>query len=51
MHRTQMDPNTPMARMPEEMQRAWRSREYYQLAESRVGPDIKGENNLFARIP
>ncbi len=49
MHRTQMDPNTPMARLPEEMQRRWRSHEYYQLAASRVGPDVEGENDLFAR--
>lgn len=50
MHRTQMDPNTPMARLPEEMQRRWRSHEYYQLAASRVGPDVEGENDLFARV-
>jgi LmbE family N-acetylglucosaminyl deacetylase len=49
MHRTQMDPNTPMARLPEEVGRRWRSNEYYQLAASRVGPDVKGENDLFAR--
>lgn len=50
MHRTQMDPNTPIARLPEEVQRRWRSREYYQLAASRVGPDVEGENDLFARV-
>jgi len=50
MHRTQMDPNTPIARLPEEIQRRWRSNEYYQLAASRVGPDVKGENDLFARV-
>ena len=50
MHRTQMDPNTPMARMPEEIQRTWRSHESYQLAASRVGPDVPNENDLFARI-
>ncbi len=49
MHRTQMDPNNPMARMPEEVQRKWRRYEYYQLAASRVGPDVPGENDLFAR--
>lgn len=49
MHRTQMDPNTPMARLPEEVQRRWRSHEHYQLAASRVGPDVAGENDLFAR--
>jgi LmbE family N-acetylglucosaminyl deacetylase len=50
MHRTQMDPNNAMARLPEEIQRRWRSHEYYQLAASRVGPDVAGENDLFARV-
>lgn len=50
MHRTQMDPNNTMAQLPEEIQRRWRSHEYYQLAASRVGPDIAGENDLFARV-
>ena len=50
MHRTQMDPNNAMARLPEEMRRRWRSHEYYQLAASRVGPDVAGENDLFARV-
>jgi LmbE family N-acetylglucosaminyl deacetylase len=49
MHRTQMDPNNTMAQLPEEIQRSWRSKEYYQLAASRVGPDVEGENDLFAR--
>src|SRR6266568_5418236 len=50
MHRTQMDPNSFMAQLPEEIQRKWRSFEYYQLAASRVGPDVEGENDLFAHI-
>ncbi len=50
MHRTQMNPNTVMAQIPEELQRRWRSIECFQLATSRVGPDVIGENNLFARI-
>jgi LmbE family N-acetylglucosaminyl deacetylase len=50
MHRTQMDPNNAMAQLPEEVQRRWRSDEYYQLAASRVGPDVEGENDLFARV-
>ncbi len=50
MHRTQMDPTNTMARLPEELQRKWRSHEYYQLAASRVGPDVPGENDLFARV-
>jgi mycothiol S-conjugate amidase len=49
MHRTQMDPNNPMAKIPEEVQRKWRRYEYYQLAASRVGADVLGENDLFAR--
>src|SRR5437588_7439939 len=50
MHRTQMDPNNAMARLPEEVQRKWRSSEYFQLAATRVGPDVEGENDLFARV-
>ncbi len=50
MHRTQMDPNTPLAQIPEGIQRQWRSHEIYQLAASRVGPDVPGENDLFARV-
>ena len=50
MHRTQMDPNNIMAQIPEELQRRWRSLECYQLATSRVGPDVVGENDLFARV-
>ena len=50
MHRTQLDPNNLMAKIPEEIQRNWRSHECYQLAASRVGPDVPGENDLFARI-
>ena len=50
MHRTQLDPNNLMAKIPEEIQRNWRNHECYQLAASRVGPDVPGENNLFARI-
>ncbi len=51
MHRTQMDPNSPLARMPELLQRKWRSQECYQLVTSRVGADVAGENDLFARVP
>jgi len=50
MHRTQMDPNNFMAKIPEELQRKWRGFESYHLAASRVGPDINGENDLFARV-
>jgi len=50
MHRTQLDPNNLIAKIPEEIQQNWRSHECYQLAASRVGPDVPGENNLFARI-
>jgi mycothiol S-conjugate amidase len=50
MHRTQMDPNNAMAQLPEEIQRRWRSNEYFQLAASRVGPDAEDENDLFARV-
>jgi len=50
MHRTQMDPNSFMAKVPEEIQRKWRGYECFQLAASRVGPDVAGENDLFARV-
>jgi LmbE family N-acetylglucosaminyl deacetylase len=51
LHRTQMNPNAPFARMPQEIQRKWNGTESYQLAASRVGPDMMGENDLFTRIP
>ncbi|HKV57587.1 MAG TPA: PIG-L family deacetylase [Ktedonobacteraceae bacterium] len=50
MHRTQMDPNNAMAQIPPDMQRKWRMYEYFQLAATRVGPDVEGENDLFARV-
>ncbi len=50
MHRTQMNSNIAMTQLPQEIQRRWRSHEYYQLAATRVGPDVKGENDLFARV-
>lgn len=50
MHRTQLNTNAAFAAIPEEVQRKWRNYEYYQLAASRVGPDVPGENNLFARV-
>lgn len=50
MHRTQLDPNNLMAQVPEEVRRKWSGHECYQLAASRVGPDVPGENDLFARI-
>jgi LmbE family N-acetylglucosaminyl deacetylase len=50
MHRTQMGSMSFMAQLPEEIKRKWRGYECYQLAASRVGPDIKGENDLFARV-
>lgn len=50
MHRTQMNPNMLMAQIPEDLQRRWRSLECYQLATSRVGLDIIGENDLFAHV-
>jgi LmbE family N-acetylglucosaminyl deacetylase len=49
LHRTQQN-TRPMSHMPEELQRKLYNTEYYQLATSRVGPDIVGENDLFARI-
>jgi LmbE family N-acetylglucosaminyl deacetylase len=50
-HRTQVSPNAAMSHMPPELQRKWRGTEFFELAASRVGPDVIGENNLFARVP
>lgn len=49
-HRTQMNPNSSFARIPAEVQREWRKYEYYHLAATRVGADVAGEDDLFARI-
>jgi LmbE family N-acetylglucosaminyl deacetylase len=49
-HRTQMGTVSFMTRIPQEIQRRWRGYEYYQLAASRVGPDLPGDNDLFAHI-
>jgi LmbE family N-acetylglucosaminyl deacetylase len=51
MHRTQLGSASFMAKIPEEIQRDWRKYECYQLAASRVGPDVPGENDLFAHVP
>jgi LmbE family N-acetylglucosaminyl deacetylase len=50
MHRTQANSNAIMAELPKEILLGWRSHEYYQLAATRVGPDVAGENDLFARV-
>lgn len=50
MHRTQVNSGAAFADIPQEVQRQWRNYEYYQLAASRVGPDVPGENDLFARV-
>src|SRR5260370_570548 len=50
MHRTQMNPNNSMAQIPEEIQLQWRRYEYFHLAATRVGPDVAGENDLFASV-
>ena len=49
MHRTQANSGPNFDQIPEEIQRKWRSYEHFQLAASRVGPDVPGENDLFAR--
>lgn len=51
MHRSEVDSVLPIIRLPRELQRKWRSSEYFQLATSRVGNDVMGENNLFAHVP
>jgi LmbE family N-acetylglucosaminyl deacetylase len=49
LHRTQAGSAAFSAGLPEEIRRQWRMYECYQLAASRVGPDVRGENDLFAR--
>ena len=49
MHRTQANSGIDFAKIPEEIQRKWRGYQHFQLAASRVGPDVPGENDLFAR--
>ncbi|GCE04153.1 PIG-L family deacetylase [Dictyobacter aurantiacus] len=51
MHRSEVDSVLPIIRLPRELQRKWRSSEYFQLATSRVGNDNMGENDLFAHVP
>ncbi|GHO43607.1 PIG-L family deacetylase [Ktedonospora formicarum] len=49
-HRTQVNPSNPVAQMLPEFQRKLNSTEYYQLATSRIGDDVMGENDLFAHV-
>lgn len=49
-HRTQKNTNAAMQLLPQELQRKWRSSEYYHLATSRVGPDLVGVNDLFSHV-
>jgi LmbE family N-acetylglucosaminyl deacetylase len=50
MHRTLSSPVMPISRLPRESQRKWRNTEYFQLATSRVGTDLPGDNDLFAHV-
>ena len=50
MHRTQANSGAFLEQVPEEIRRKWEDFECYQLAASRVGPDVEGENDLFARV-
>jgi LmbE family N-acetylglucosaminyl deacetylase len=50
MHATQRNSGRFMEEMPEEIRRQWSGQECFQLATSRVGPDVPGENDLFARV-
>lgn len=50
-HRTQMNPNGPFAKMPEEMTRDWRSKEHYGLAAGEPLPDgEEARSDLFAGL-
>ncbi len=50
-HRTQLNPNSPMANMPEEITLAWRSNEHYALAAGKPLPDgAEARGDLFAGL-
>jgi len=49
-HRTQANSARFWEQLPEELQRQWSKYECFQLAASRVGRDLTGENDLFAHI-
>jgi len=50
-HRTQMHNKRPFLLLPPDLQRRWRSTEYFRLATSRVGSDNIADNDLFAHVP
>jgi LmbE family N-acetylglucosaminyl deacetylase len=56
-HRLQMRSDSPFSLravhhlLPYDLQRRWRSTEYFRLATSRVGSDNVGDNDLFAHVP
>lgn len=51
MHRSKINPVLPINRLPRDIQRKWHGSEHFQLATSRVGDDVLGENDLFAHVP
>jgi LmbE family N-acetylglucosaminyl deacetylase len=51
MHRSNINSILPINRLPREIQRKWYSSEHFQLATSRVGDDVMGENDLFSHVP
>jgi LmbE family N-acetylglucosaminyl deacetylase len=50
-HRTQNNPNSPFAKMPEEVWMAWRANEYFVLVEGIPFPSGADANDLFAGLP
>lgn len=50
MHATQRNSGRFMEEMPEVIRRQWSGQECFQLAASRVGPDVPADNDLFARV-
>jgi LmbE family N-acetylglucosaminyl deacetylase len=50
LHRTQAGTASFAAGLPEDLRRKWRMYECYQLAATRVGADVKGEDDLFAHV-
>jgi len=50
-HRTQMNPNSPLARMPRELIETWRSTEHYALAAGKPLPDDpQAKGDIFAGL-
>ncbi len=50
-HATQLPPDSPFARLPDEVQRAWRSQEFFALVAGTPMPPGADPSDLFAGLP